>query len=144
MRTLFCLALTVGLVGAGASPAFAAKGVKKNDVNGVHELHGVVTHIEHQKGKNGNGQIGEITIKANHTKKKAGAASVKECSHKVTVTKNTHVAHVHGQLQQPAAFGDVHVGHHVTIKVKQEGHADSVAIHVPLIKQKAVRIRVKK
>jgi hypothetical protein len=137
MRILFCLALTVGLIGAGASPAFAAKGVKKVPVNGVHEVHGVVTHVQHHKGKAANGHIGEITIKTHHKKKKAGAVAVKTVTHKFSVGKNTHFSLVHGKQHHAGNFAEVHDGEHVTIKEK-DGHAESVAIHVQSIKRKAV------
>jgi len=134
MRTLFCLALTVGLIGAGASPAFAAKGVKKN-ANETHEFHGVVIHVQHHKGKVANGHIGEITIKTHHKKKKAGAVVVKASHHKFSVSNNTQFVLVHNKLLQPGKFGEVHDGEHVTIKEK-DGHAELVAIHRHVIKRK--------
>jgi len=138
MRTFFCLALTVGLAGVGVSPAFAAKGVKKNPVNGVHELHGVVTHVHHHNGKEVNGRIGEITIKTHHKKKKVGGVAVKTTTHEFSVSKNTHFSLVHGLQHQPGHFGEVHDGEHVTIKEKN-GHAESVAIHVHKIKHRVAR-----
>jgi hypothetical protein len=138
MRTFFCLALTVGIAGVGVSPAFAAKGVKKNPVNGVHELHGVVVHVHHHKGKEVNGRIGEITIKTHHKKKKSGEVVIKTATHELSVSKNTHFSLVHGTQHQAGSFGEVHDGEHVTIKEK-DGHAESVAIHVHKIKRKAAR-----
>jgi hypothetical protein len=123
----------------GGAPAFAAKGVKKNPVNGVHELHGVVTHVHHHNGKEVNGRIGEITIKTHHKKKK-GAVAVKTTTHEISVGKNTHFSLVHGTQHLAGNFGEVHDGEHVTIKEK-DGHAESVAIHVHKIKQKGRKVK---
>jgi hypothetical protein len=136
---LTSVALIVGLLGAGVSPAFAAKGVKKNTVNGVHHIHGVVTHVHHHKTKNGAGHIGEITVKTHHHKKKGQPAvngqKVTTHTHKFTVGANTHFSLVQGKQHKPANFSAVHVGEHVSIAHKS-GHAESVAIHHHTIKGK--------
>ncbi len=133
MRTLLTSAAVIfGLLGAGAAPAFAAKGVKKNPVNGVHHVHGVVTHVHHHKAKNAAGHVGEITVKTHHHKKKGQPAAtgkkVTNHTHKYSVGSNTKFTIVHKRQHTPAAFAAVHVGEHVTLTTKGN-HAESVAIH---------------
>jgi len=133
MRTMFTtVALTFGLLVAGVSPAFAAKGVKKNGST-THKVHGVVTEVSHAKGKSGNtAHEGEITVKVHQGKKKGQpAASGKKTSaktEKFTVGKETQFVVVKGKQQHASSFAAVKVGEHVTVMAKGH-HAESVVIH---------------
>ena len=135
MRVLvISAALAFGLL--SASPAFAAKGVKKKAASGV--AHGVVTHVEHHKVKAPNGHLGEITIKTHHSKKKgqpaAAGKKVAGHTHKFTVGTNTAFALVHGKQSQTAGFAAVHKGEHVAI-THTANHATAVKIHTGAIKK---------
>jgi len=138
MRLLFTsAALIFGLLGVGASPALAAKGVKKKPVNGAQHAHGVVTHVHHHPAKTSAGHIGEITIKTHHHKKKgqpAVAGKKLSHTHKYTVGQNTTFATVQGKKHQPASFAAVHVGEHVVIS-HNGNHANSVHIHKHVVKK---------
>jgi hypothetical protein len=131
-------ALIFGLLGAGASPAFAAKGVKKKTPNGVHQTHGVVTHVQHHKTKNAAGHIGEITIKTHASKKKGQqAAAGNKASgqtHKFSVGANTSFSIVQGKNHQPASFTALRTGEHVSIS-HTGSHANSVQIHSHNVKK---------
>jgi hypothetical protein len=133
VRTLLTsVAVAFGLLCAGTAPALAAKGVKKKPVNGVHHVHGVVTHVQHHNGRNGAGHIGEITVKTHHNKKKgqpAAAGKKANHTHKFSVGSNTKfVAHNRNQQAQ-VGFAAVRPGEHVTITAKGQ-HAEMVGIHV--------------
>jgi hypothetical protein len=155
MRTLLSLAATIGLLSLSATPAFAAKGVKK-EVDGLHHVHGVVVHVEHSnggKGKKAKGKdhLGEITIKVTHHKKKgtaaaakpavakpavAGKAGKKKHEDKFSVSTHTKFVRVKGKERKMAAFADVKDGEHVTI-IEKKGHAEEVLIHEHAGKKKA-------
>ena len=133
VRTLITSAAVIfGLLGAGAAPALAAKGVKKNPVNGVHHVHGVVTHVQHHKAKNSAGHVAEITVKTHHHKKKGQPAStgkkVTGHTHKYSVGTNTKVTHVNNKQHTPATVAAIHAGEHVSLNTKGT-HAEAVAIH---------------
>lgn len=133
MRSLLTsTVLLIGFLTLGASPAFAAKGVKKKPTNGVHVVHGVVTQVHHDKAKTSAGHIGEITIKTTHSKKKGKSATAggKSASHtqKFSVGSGTKFEQAHGKQVTPAHFAAVHAGEHVAIQAKGN-HAELVAIH---------------
>ncbi len=140
MRTLITAAAVIfGLLSAGAAPALAGKGVKKNQANGVHHVQGVVTHVQHHKGKNAGGHLGEITVKTHHSKKKGQpAAAGKKATHhthKFIVTSTTKFTHGNKNQQGPASFTSVRVGEHVTVTEKGN-RAEVVAIHAHTKKKK--------
>jgi hypothetical protein len=114
-QSLLVLGVIFGL-SAGASNAFAAKGVKKK---AEHHHKGVVVSVGD----------GTITIKTHHHKKKkaaAGAARQHELS--FTVNAATKVEIDHKGVHKPASLAALHKGEHVTIASKEK-HADKIAIH---------------
>ncbi|WP_157369806.1 hypothetical protein [Zavarzinella formosa] len=132
MRTLLTSAmLIVGLLCVSATPAFAAKGVKKKPQNGIHHIRGVVVQVHHHPKATSAGHIGEITVKTHHRKKKSGSAAkgakVSGHIHKLSVGSNTKFSSHKGKLKTPASFAAVHRGEHVMISAKG-GHAEAVAI----------------
>jgi len=139
VRTLLtAVAVALGLLGAGAAPALAAKGVKKNAVNGTHHVHGVVTQVHHHNGRNGAGHIGEITVKTHHSKKKgqpAVAGKKANHTHTFTVGSNTKFIAHNKQQQVPVGFAAVRAGEHVAIVAKGR-HAETVSIRVHTRKKK--------
>ncbi len=135
MRSLLTTAAVLfAFLGAGAAPAFAAKGVKKKTANGAHHVQGVVTHVTHHKNKTAAGHIGEITVKAHHHKKKGQAAAKggkvkgQGHSHKFSISSNTTFTGGKGKKNGAATFASVHTGERVTVTATG-GHATSVAIH---------------
>ncbi len=133
MRTLITLAaVIIGLLGAGSTPAFASKGVKKNPANGVHHVYGVVTHVHHHRGKNSVGHIGEITIKTHHHKKKGQPAAtgkkVAIHTHKYSIGTGTKFTMFKNKQHLPTTFAAAHVGEHVVLTTRGN-HAEAVAIH---------------
>ena len=129
---LISAALIAGLLGVGVSPALAAKGVKKNNVNGMHHVHGVVTNVHHHKARTAAGHIGEITIKVQHHKKKGQPAvngkKANGQTHTFAVVAGTQFTSVHGKQHRPSAFAAIRPGEHVSILAKGN-LAESVAIH---------------
>jgi hypothetical protein len=119
-------AVVLGLLSAGASPAFAAKGVKKK---GVHHVHGVVTQVNHHKGQKGGG---EFFVKTHHHKKKGQAAAVGQKgagqTHKFTFGAGTRFTVVNKKQQGQAGANALRAGEHVMITHKGN-HAEVVAIH---------------
>jgi hypothetical protein len=111
--------LVVGLVfafTAGASNAFAAKGVKKKE----HHHRGVVLSVGD----------GKITIKTHHHKKKKAATAEASRTHEKTFTINTATRveiDTRGE-HKPATLKALHKGEHVTIASSKD-HADKIAIH---------------
>jgi hypothetical protein len=152
MRTLLTVgAVVVGLLAAGASPALAAKGVKKN---GEQKVHGVVVSVHHHDAKAGganSGNEGEITIKV-HSHKKKGQAAAKggkkagSKTERFTVGKETRFEVTNGKQHHAATFADVKPGEHVVIEHKGH-HAEKVTIHhhsakkKPATKPKAPKIK---
>jgi hypothetical protein len=136
MRTILTsAALAFGLLVAGVAPAFAAKGVKKNQ-SASQTVHGVVVNVSHHNAKAGSagaGHEGEITIKVHSHKKKGQAASTgkkaKSKTEKFTVGKETTFEVVQGKQHHPASFAAVKPGEHVAITHKGH-HAEKVTIHV--------------
>jgi hypothetical protein len=147
MRAIITLtAFVVGILGMGASTAFAAKGVKKN-VEALHTVHGVVTKVEHKKNKEAGGHIGEITVKVQQHKKKgqpaAAGAKQEEKTVKFSVNKETKFALVRGKQRVPAQFAAVREGEHVAILAKGE-KAEAVGIHVATAKSGGAKPNKKK
>jgi hypothetical protein len=109
---------------SGASPALAAKGVKKNNGKAVeHHHHGVVVAVDHKKG--------HLEIREHHKgkKKNGAAAQVKTHLHKFNVNPATKVFSEFGKNQKkPSNFAAVHKGEHVSVAA-HEHHADSIVIH---------------
>jgi hypothetical protein len=141
MRTMLTVgAIVVGLLAAGASPVFAAKGVKKN---GEQKVHGVVVSVHHHDAKAGSansGHEGEITIKV-HSHKKKGQAAAKggkkagSKTERFTVGKETKFEVSSGKQHHAGSFADVKPGEHVTIEHKGH-HAEKVTIHHQSSKKK--------
>jgi hypothetical protein len=147
MRTMLMVgALVMGLVAVGASPAFAAKGVKKN---GEQKVHGIVVEVHHDaKAGSGNsaGHEGEIAIKVHTKKGKSGGKNAASKTERFTVGKETKFEAITGKQHQAATFADVKPGEHVVIEHKGQ-HADKVTIHhhsakkKPATKPKAPKIK---
>ena len=138
MRTFgTAFALVVGLLFTGATPAFAAKGVKKNASPDV--VHGVVVSVVHHKETKKNTNTGEVTIKTKHSKKKgqpaAKGAKTSKHTHKFTLGKNTTYTSMHGKTSAPATAAALKAGEHVAITHKAN-HAESVVIHHKHAKKK--------
>jgi hypothetical protein len=126
-------ALVVGVLALGASPALAAKGVKKS---GEHKVHGIVESVHHDAkaaaGGSG-GQEGEITVKVRNNKKKGQAAAKgsKKAGAKTerfTVGKETKFEATNGKQHHAVTFAAVKPGEHVVIEAKGH-HAEKVTIH---------------
>ncbi|HLW66930.1 MAG TPA: hypothetical protein VKS79_16565 [Gemmataceae bacterium] len=142
MRTMLTVgAVVVGLLAAGVSPAFAAKGVKKSE---NHPVHGVVVSVNHGDAKagsaNAGGHEGEITVKVHsHKKKGKGAAKAgKKSSTKTeqfTVGKETKFEVVNGKQHRAGTFADVKPGEHVVISHNGR-KAEKVIIHSHSTKKK--------
>ena len=128
MRTMLMVGgLVMGLVAVGASPAFAAKGVKKN---GEQKVHGIVVEVRHDaKAGSGNsgGHEGEITIKVHTKKGKSGGKNAASKTERFTVSKETKFESTNGKQHHAATFADVKPGEHVAIEHKGH-HADKVTI----------------
>jgi hypothetical protein len=123
LRTAFVILGLVFGLGAGASSAHAAKGVKKNANSGVHVHHGVVTHVDHK--------AGHFTILAHHSKKKnnmnaQAGAQAKHVHFKVNGSTKFVVGN--GQNKTPTNFAALRAGEHVTVG-SQQGTAEGVVIH---------------
>jgi hypothetical protein len=131
---LTVLGLAVALIAAGASPALAAKGVKKNKKGTTteHQHHGVVVHVDHKKGL--------LEIRSHHkgSKKKNGkVAKGATHLHRYTVTASTKVFSQHGKKRTPSNFSHVRKGEHVSV-ASHNGHADIIVIHHRTKGKKAV------
>ena len=147
MRTLYAsLALAFGLLVAGASPAQAAKGVKKKTA-GSHYTHGVVTHVHHHKVKNANGHTGELTVKTHHHKKKGQPAvagkKLTGHTHKFSFSHSTRFTAGHGKSKRAVSSSAVHKGSHVAVSHTGH-HADAVAVHTHHKKATGVKPKAKK
>ncbi len=114
--------LGVALVlGAFASPAPAAKGVKKT---GEQHVRGVVVSVHHGK----KGAQGHMTIRVTHHKQKKGQPAVAANTHHTfMIDKHTHV---HTTAAGRAGMAALHAGAHVTVATHNH-HADVVTVHHP-------------
>jgi hypothetical protein len=116
--TVAAVALTLGFC---ATPAPAAKGVKKN---GEHHVTGKIVAVHH--GKAGAG--GTLIVHVPHHKQKKGLGVVvkKGHDHTFTINPNTRVMGV--PAGRPQGIAALHAGQHVTVHAHRH-HADAVAIH---------------
>jgi hypothetical protein len=134
-------AVLIGFLATGATPAFAAKGVKKKDGSeAVHKgvivsitpIQGQATGVKKKGANNANNVIAEITIKAHHAKKKSQPAAkggkTGQHLHKFTIHKDTKFTLQTGKQQAPASLAVARVGEHVHITSK-----NMRAEHVTLI-----------
>jgi hypothetical protein len=124
MNRLLKPAIVLGvftILGICASPAPAAKGVKKN---GEHHVQGRVVAVVPAKG----GAKGTLIVHVTHQKHKKGTPIVikKGADHTFTLDGMTQVHHLPKGV--PAPQTALHKGEHVTVLAHQH-HADKVAIH---------------
>jgi hypothetical protein len=115
-HSLLVVGLTFALT-AGASNAFAAKGVKKKT---DHHHRGVVVSVDKDS----------ITIKVHHHKKKKNLAVSTPKEHEKTfrIDGATKVEIDTRGEHKPATVKALHKGEHVTIASKDK-HADKIDIH---------------
>jgi hypothetical protein len=113
--------LAAALTTLGASPALAAKGVKKNQGKGAEHHHrGTVVAVDHKKGM--------LEIAEHHKGKKKNGKGANHL-HKFTVNAGTKVFTELGNGPKHASnFAAVHKGEHVSVAA-HEHHADAIVIH---------------
>jgi hypothetical protein len=121
---MFRLAKTATVLGAVlmfgvcATPAPAAKGVKKT---GEHHVRGTVVSVTHDKKGHGT-----LTVRVTHHKHKKGQTALqKHANHTFTLNHHTHV---HGASKGRTGLAALHTGEHVTVAAHHH-HADQVTIH---------------
>jgi len=132
LSTLTALSLVAVLV-VNTSDAEAGKTKKKKK----HVVHGVVTHVHHNK-ENG---TGTITVRVHHKNKKGSAQEYTERKFHVTAaTKFEKVIHVaKGQNQHEAAtFAVVHKGEHVAVAPIGDKSHDAASVAIEIRKKKKV------
>jgi hypothetical protein len=110
----------IAITGLCASPAPAAKGIKKHQ---EHHIRGTIVSVHHGK----QGTPGSVTIHVTHHKHKKGTTAIvhKGANHTLTVDRHTHV---HNAANLPVGHMALHKGEHVTVAT-HNGHADQIRIH---------------
>lgn len=130
-------AVALGLIGLTASPAAAAKGVKKaKPAATAQHVSGVVTRVQQPVGKGG---VGSVTVTATGSKKKGPAAAnggkAAGQVHTFTLTPTTAVVAGHNGQVRAVPHSALAVGEHVTVQANSDG-TQKVTIHTPAIKRK--------
>ena len=126
IRHLYTAAVlgAVAMLGISASPASAAKGVKKT---GEHHVHGTVVSVQHAaKGKHGT-----LTIRVAHHKHKKGQKAVNGAHAKKGATQTFTIDHhtrVDGAGNGKNGLHALRPGEHVTVAAHHH-HADRVTVN---------------
>ena len=112
-----------GLLALGlcATPAMAAKGIKKNQ---EHHISGKVVSVQPA----GKGKEGTLTIHVTHHKHKKGTAVATTKGTNKTFTINAHTKVDVGPKGKNLGLSALRPGEHVTVFAHQH-HADKVVIH---------------
>jgi hypothetical protein len=110
----------IAIMGICASPAPAAKGIKKNQ---EHHFRGTIASVHNGK----KGAPGTVTIHVTHYKHKKGTDALVKVGSNHVLTLDRHT-HVHTAAHVPVSHMALHHGEHVTVAAHNQ-HADRIVIH---------------